>query len=312
MSSKPTAAGSRATLPLIILAAVVAGGGWLWYESQPRPVAEMPPLVEAGPVTVRALDGAVSEVGGPDRGMALPRYDLPESPPSADAPTAAADGPVSVDAGRWEEEIARYEQADRVSPPVPGSVVLLGASNIRMWDSLAVDFAGLDVVNRGVGGCRLSELADFAPRLLAAARPGLIVVSAGSNDIHSGAEPEEVVAAFRKLLETVRRDHPAVPVLCLGILPAKSRWDEREQQERANSLLRAAIADVAAAPPTAAPVGFLDVSAEFLDAEGLPAAEAFLDDDLHPSVTGNARRAARMRPVVESLLEAARAGAGGA
>ena len=232
------------------------------------------------------------------------------APPPGPVAAIAAPAPESssappADAGRWEEEVARYEKADRDRPPVPGGVVLLGASNIRMWESLPADFAGIAVINRGVGGCRLSELADFAPRLLMAAKPALIVVSAGSNDIDAGAAPEEVVAAFRRLLESLHRDHPAVPVLCLGILPAKSRWDQRGRQERANALLRAAIAD-AATRPAAAPVAFLDVGGEFLGPDGLPAPDTFLDDDLHPSALGNARRAARMRPVLETLLEGAR------
>jgi len=240
------------------------------------------------------------------------------APPPGPVAAIAAPAPESssappADAGRWEEEVARYEKADRDRPPVPGGVVLLGASNIRMWESLPADFAGIAVINRGVGGCRLSELADFAPRLLAAAKPALIVISAGSNDIHSGAEPEEVEGALRKLLESLRRDHPAVPVLCLGILPAKSRWEERPKQERANALLGAAIADAGAATPASAPVAFLDVSGEFLKPDGLPAPEAFLDDELHPSALGNARRAARMRPVIEALLEGApSSGDGGA
>lgn len=289
-------------VPLVALVGMAGGAAWLWFESQPRQVAEIKPVVETGPVTIRSLDGGVSAVAEP--GTSGPSPALP--PYATAAPVAAADEPrqeaaVAVDqaepqVGRFEEEIVRYEQADRESPPAPGGVVFVGASNIRMWDTLAADFAGMNVVNRGVGGCRLSELAGFAPRILNGAQPAVIVVSAGSNDIHAGASADEVLAAFRELLVTVRRDHPQCPVLCLGILPAKSRWEQRPKQEQANELLRAALA-------AEERVEYLDASAAFLGTDGLPAPEAFLEDDLHPSALGNARRAASMRPVLERLLE---------
>ena len=223
---------------------------------------------------------------------------------------AAVATPPPPDAGRWEEEVARYEAAARESPPAAGAVLLLGASNIRMWETLAADFPGIAIVNRGVGGCKLSELSGFAPRLLAAAEPGAVVISAGSNDVHGGADAEAVLAAWREVVAAIRRAHPTVPILTMGILPAKSRWEERETQTAANVLIRDAIA-AAGGKIDGGPVEYLDVWGEFLGPDGLPDPAAFLDDDLHPSALGNARRAARMRPVLDSLLESRERPAGG-
>ena len=197
--------------------------------------------------------------------------------------------------------MAAFEASDRDAPRAPGGVLFLGASNVRMWDTLADDFPGLDVVNRGIGGCRLSELADFAPRLARGVKPALIVVSAGSNDIHAGATPEDVAAAFHRLHDDLRRDLPGVPILCLAILPAGSRWEERASQVRANELLAAAAAE--ANRPDAV-VEFHEVGKGFLGPDGRPDPEAFLDDELHPSALGNARRAAALRPVLDRLLAA--------
>lgn len=272
---------------MVALLLVGLAGIGLWYAAATQPVAvtEIPPAIQTDPGEARTLGR-------------MERFDLPggEVAPVADTPTPP---PAPADAGRWEEEIARYEQADREAPPAAGAVVLLGASNIRMWDTLADDFPGLDVVNRGVGGCKLTELAGFAPRLLAAGKPAAVVISAGSNDVHGGADAEAVLAAWRDVIATIRRDHPAVPVLVMGILPAKSRWEERETQETANGLIRDAIAGGAVA---AGPVEYLDVWGDFVGPDGTPDPEAFLDDDLHPSASGNARRAARMRPVLERLI----------
>jgi lysophospholipase L1-like esterase len=260
---------------------------WSFTALQPVAVKEIPPTTVVEAVESRGFDG-------------MQRFDLPQT--AAAAAEEAAKPPAAVaDAGRWEEEIARYEAAAREAPPAAGAVVLLGASNIRMWETLAADFPGLEVVNRGVGGCKLTELAGFAPRLLAAAKPGAVVISAGSNDVHGGADAEAVLAAWRDVIATIRREHPTVPILVMGILPAKSRWEERETQTTANRLIQAAIA-AAGGVIDGGPVDYLDVWEDFVGPDGAPDPEAFLDDDLHPSAIGNARRAARMRPVLDRLM----------
>jgi len=280
-----SAKGSFPTGMIGLLLVGIAGIG-LWYAAALQPVAvkEIPPTALADPGEARTLGR-------------MERFDLPGGGATATTPLS--------DAGRWEEEVARYEAVARESPPAAGTVVLLGASNIRMWETLAGDFPGLEIVNRGVGGCTLTELAGFAPRLLAAAEPGAVVISAGSNDVHGGADAEAVLAAWREVVAAIRRDHPTVPILVMGILPAKSRWDERETQTAANLLIKDAIA-AAGGVIEGGPVEYLDVWGDFIGADGTPDPEAFLDDDLHPSAIGNARRAARMRSVLDRLLAAER------
>ncbi len=266
---------------------LVGIGLWYFTALQPVAVKEIPPTIVAEPGEARTLGR-------------MKRFDVAEG----ESAEEAAPPPAAVpDAGRWEEAIARYEAVARETPPAAGAVILLGSSNIRMWETLAADFPGLEVVNRGVGGCTLTEIAGFAPRLLAAAKPAAVVISAGSNDVHGGADAEAVLAAWRDIIATIRRDHPTVPILVMGILPAKSRWEERETQTAANGLIQAAIA-AAGGSIDGGPVEYLDVWEDFVGPDGTPDAEAFLDDDLHPSAIGNARRAARMRPVLDRLIAA--------
>jgi lysophospholipase L1-like esterase len=276
---------------MVALLGLGLAGIGLWYFTALQPVAvkEIPPTIVAEPGEARTLGR-------------MNRFDVV----GGEATEEAAIPPVAVaDAGRWEEAIARYETAAREAPSAAGAVILLGASNIRMWETLTADFPGLEVVNRGVGGCTLTEIAGFAPRLLAAAKPGAVVISAGSNDVHGGADAEAVLAAWRDIITTIRREHPTVPILVMGILPAKSRWEERETQTTANGLIQAAIA-AAGGVIDGGPVEYLDVWEDFVGPDGAPDAEAFLDDDLHPSAIGNARRAARMRPVLDRLIAAQR------
>ena len=226
-----------------------------------------------------------------------------ETPAPADrsalvAPPAATPAPPADRKERWEREIASYEQETLRQPPAPGGVCLLGSSNIRLWSTLAEDFPGLNIVNRGVGGCYLSELAEFAPRLLAHLHPAVVVVSAGGNDIDAGTAAADVAAAFQRLVAGVRKELPEVKILFLEIAPSIKRWKQVETQAEANRQIAAWIA--AGSPPG---VSHLDTSAAFLGADGLPAAECFLDDTLHPSLIGNFRRAVILQPALEKLLE---------
>ncbi len=198
----------------------------------------------------------------------------------------------------WESELAAFEKADREQPPTPGGVAFLGSSNIRMWTTMAEDFAGLHPLNRGVSSARLAELAPFASRLVAAAKPAAVVVSAGGNDIASGATPEAVRDAFASLVKNLRREVPEARIVFLAIAPSIRRWEQRDRQAEAN----AAVREFIAAQGEAAGLAYIDANAAFLAPDGSPAGECFLDDQQHPSTIGNARRAAIIRPVLHDLL----------
>lgn len=220
-------------------------------------------------------------------------------PPAAAAEAAAAPQPAAgPPPARWEEEVSAYETLAREQPPVQGGVCLLGSSNIRLWSTLAEDFPGMTVVNRGVGGARLAELAAFAPRLVAAAKPRVIVVSAGTNDIGAGGTADEVGRSFERLVANVRKDLPDVAIVFLAIAPSIKRWDQADRQRAANEAVLAFIESGRGGRG----LRFLDANAAFLDPEGRPAPECFLDDQQHPSTIGNSRRAAIMRPVLEEML----------
>jgi phosphoserine phosphatase len=214
----------------------------------------------------------------------------------AAAVTPAAEGPPPT---KWDDEIAAYEKLDRESPVEPGGIVLLGSSNIRMWNTLADDFPGMNVVNRGVGGCRLVELVEFAPRLVAAAKPRVIVVGAGTNDVNAGALTADIRTAFEQLVDTLRRDHPDATIAFLAISPTVKRWEQLDRQVEANAAIKAFIDTRGESK-----LVYLDANAAFLGPEGTPAPECFLDDMQHPSTIGNARRAELLRPMLKDLLEA--------
>lgn len=213
--------------------------------------------------------------------------------PAAVQPSPAATAAV-VPTDRWEKDIADFEQADRDQPPAQGGVVFLGSSNIRMWTTMADDFAELNPLNRGLGGARLTELAPIASRLVAAARPRVVVVSAGTNDIANGAAAGDVRTAFAALADNLRRDQPELRVAFLAIAPSILRWEQWDRQQEANVAVR----EFVESQGSGSGLSYIDANAALLDGEGRPAVECFLDDRQHPSTIGNSRRAAIMRPLL--------------
>ena len=238
-----------------------------------------------------------SSPSAPATSAPAPVAPVPVVPAAEPAPQAAVPPPV-----RWENEIAAFEKADGAQPPPSDGVVFLGSSNIRMWNTLAGDFPELNVINRGVGGANLAELAVVANRLVPAAKPRAVVVSAGGNDIAAGATAEAVRDAFALLVKNLRAQLPDVKIAFLAMLPSEMRWEQKDRQQEANEAVRDFIAARVAAEGNAAGLIYIDANAAVLGPDGRPAVECFLDDKLHPSTIGNARRAAIIRPLLYDLL----------
>lgn len=188
--------------------------------------------------------------------------------------------------------------ATSAATPAPGGICLVGSSNISQWSTLAADFSGMNVVNCGVAGARLAELADAAPRLVAAAKPRAVVVSAGTNDVGAGATAAEVRDAFATLVANLRSATPDATIAFLAIAPSIKRWEQRDAQAAANDAVRAFIE--AKADPR---LRYLDANAAFLGSDGTPDPAAFVDDQQHPSTIGNARRAEILRPAFQEMLD---------
>lgn len=260
------------------------------------------PLVRTGTAAVPPTPGAGSSPSAvpATRTQVVVPAETPAAP-AADA-TAAQVAPPT----RWQEELAAIAERDRSAAPRTGGICLVGSSNISQWKTLAEDFPGLDMVNRGVAGCRLGELADHIGPLLEPIRPRVVVVAAGTNDVADGRSPAEVLAAFTRLVEEIRRVSPEARIVFLGITPTIRRWEQWPRQQETNAAVREGIKQASSRESAEVrPDGtllYLDTTAAFLGPDGRPAAECFLADGQHPSTIGNARRAVIMRPVLGGLL----------
>lgn len=199
------------------------------------------------------------------------------SAPAPTAPVAIAVDPVS--SPDWAGDMRRFAAEDAATPPPKRPVVFTGSSSIRMWQTLAGDFPGVAVLNRGFGGSQLRDVVHYADQLAIHYRPRMILVYGGDNDIDAGRSPQQVLSDFRALLARVRRDLPKVRIAYISIKPSPLRASQLDAQREANALVRA---EAGKWPH----VEFIDIFTPMLGADGQPRAELFIEDRLHMNRDG--------------------------
>jgi lysophospholipase L1-like esterase len=202
----------------------------------------------------------------------------------ADRPEAAPHNFV-----QWEKEIEAFEAADRSAPPPKGGTLFVGSSMIRMWKTLAQDFADYKVINRGFGGSEIADSTHFAPRIIFPYAPRQIFLRAGGNDIHAGRLPEEVADDFAEFVRTVHERLPETEIVYICFSPTPARWGENDKLIDLNRRIR----DMAVHMPHVSYVDAYDIT---LTADGRARPELFLPDKLHFNAEGYKLLAERVRP----------------
>ena len=192
---------------------------------------------------------------------------------------------------RWQKDIVALVASDTTHPPPQHAVLFVGSSSILLWTTLAEDFPGVPVINRGFGGSMIADTTQYVDRIVTPYRPNLIVMYAGDNDIAGGHTSAQVIEDFKAFVARVRRDLPGVPIVFISIKPSVARaalWPQ----------MRAANAGIAAWAKTQTNVRFVDVASKMLDAEGKPRPELLREDGLHMRAAGYAVWIAALKPVL--------------
>lgn len=206
-------------------------------------------------------------------------------------PAAAA---TASDSLQWEPDIAAFEQADSVVRRMPGSVVFVGSSSIRLWSTLSEDFPGVATINRGFGGSRVRDTTYYADRIVTPYHPRAVVFYAGDNDLYEGRTPDQVRDDFAAFVQVVRKSEPDVRIAFVAIKPSPSRASLLPSIREANSLVRRYA-------QTQEGIDYLDVFLPMLDAQGQPREELFVEDQLHMNSSGYAIWAGVVRPWLAGL-----------
>ena len=161
---------------------------------------------------------------------------------------------------------------------------------------LTVDFVGslndpknapFDADHEGHRAWRIDQLTDQINGWFAAARPEVILLQIGINDLIQGTSTEEAAARFSRLLDTCRAKAPATRIYVAAINPVREPNDYHVSPaavDWVNARIRQLVADRAS---QGMKIVFVDMPTACAFAP-----EDFSPDGLHPSDRGYAKMAA--------------------
>jgi lysophospholipase L1-like esterase len=194
--------------------------------------------------------------------------------------TAPRNSLATHNSAKWESAITEYEVQDATNRPAPGGIVFTGSSYIRRWTSLAADFPGLPVVNRGFGGCQLADVYHYVDRIVIPYAPREVVFYAGGNDISAHKPPEIVFGDFVALVEKLRAALPQVKLVFVSCPPSPKRWAQTAEIRKANLLIGNYCRRHS--------LTFVNTFDLMLGADGLPRPDIYVEDQLHMNAKGYA------------------------
>jgi len=201
---------------------------------------------------------------------------------------------------QWEGAIRAFERLDKQSPPPQDSILFVGSSSIRFWDT-DQHFPDLAVINRGFGGSQIADSIQFAERIILPYQPKVIVLYAGDNDIAGGNSPARVAEDFKTFVMKIRKTLPKTRIVFISIKPSIARWKLVDKMREANALIKGQIEKDAL-------LEYVDADRPMLGADGMPQSELFIADGLHLNEKGYRLWASLVKPHLGAAKKAETAG----
>ena len=206
---------------------------------------------------------------------------------------------------RWSKEIATLEAKDQTETHPDNSILFVGSSSIRLWNSIAQDMAPYHPIQRGFGGARWTDVAIFADRLITPHKFRAVVffvandITGGSNHGLGDRTPQEVVELFAQVHSRVRAHNPTAPIFYIAVTPTAKRFDVWPQINNGNKLISEFC-------QKSTDTYFIGTESIYLDAQGQPRLELFVPDRLHLNPAGYKLWSAAIKSQLDSVLGGAK------
>jgi lysophospholipase L1-like esterase len=198
------------------------------------------------------------------------------------------------EAARWEQPIRTFEDWDRKNSFPSEAVLFVGSSSIRLWPTREC-FSQFDVINRGFGGSKISDVVYFAERIVLPYKPKVIVFYAGDNDIAGGKAAKKVFEDYQKFVGIVKKQLPMTRIIFISIKPSGSRWSLWNAMKNANKMIE----DFSQKDER---LYYFDSGTPLLDNTGRPNDELFLSDRLHLNDKGYTLWTKLLTPVIKKAM----------
>lgn len=188
---------------------------------------------------------------------------------------------IVTSAIKWQGAINALVKQDSQTPPPANPIVFVGSSSIVRWKTLAQDFPGLPVMNRGFGGSEVFDSVTYAHRIVIPYRPKQIVFYAGGNDINAGKTPKRVFDDMKSFAALVHKSLPETKISFISIAGNPKRWSQVSDVRALNEMMEKWT-------KTDPRLDFIDVFHPMLRENGLPKFNIFVGDQLHMNEKGYA------------------------
>lgn len=181
----------------------------------------------------------------------------------------------------FRNDINRFIEQDKLSPPPTNAILFIGSSSFTMWYDVREQFPDYTIINRGFGGSTLEDLIRYVENIVYPYNPKQIVIYCGENDFASSdtISVQIVAERFTHLYHLIVIKYPDIKISYVSMKPSPSRWHLSPKFIDGNRFIKQFLE---AKPNTS----FINVWDKMLNSSGMPDSSIFLDDMLHMNSEG--------------------------
>lgn len=184
----------------------------------------------------------------------------------------------------WANDIVNFEKLDKVETYPKDAILFTGSSSIRRWTSIKEDMQPYSVISRGFGGSKIEDLAFYLERIVYPHQFKAIVIFIGTNNLTgkpTDSKPEEVLKLATYIKRKIRAKYPETPVFWIAITPTNARIKAWSEVQEANLLVKKMCEQ-------SENFHFINTDYAYLDNNGKPIRNLFVDDQIHLNESGYA------------------------
>lgn len=175
---------------------------------------------------------------------------------------------------KYIKEFTRFIDEEKKGIDTINLVVFIGSSTFTMWHNLSSYFPSSNVLNRGFGGSKLTDVINYADQILYPYKPKQVVLYEGDNDLGSGIKPDDLLSDLKVFVRMTEIKLPDVPVVLLSVKYSPKRHKNKDKITEFNAKMK----EFASTKPQ---LKYVDIASTTLNADGTYKRELFLADTLH-------------------------------
>lgn len=188
--------------------------------------------------------------------------------------------PFRKAAKEWEKDVDKLS-ATNATAGSKDTIVCLGSSSFRIWDTIDSDMAPYRMVRRAYGSARYRDLAIYTPKLIHNLTFSKAMVFIGNDIVGKELDvtPETVGKLARIVVGSILREQPTATIYLIAVTPTPSRFKLWDKIQQVNQQLEQIASEQSQ-------VRFVPTANSFLGTDGQPIEGYFKSDKLHLNEDG--------------------------